>query len=362
MKLLPSLATLGIASIALVATTFSGGLQPATARPASCATAAGWEEIGQLPRPLESHGMVTLGDFVYVLGGWNDERGPYAEAYVAALAADGTLANWRPTTAPMPLRLQHHATIVDGNALWVIGGDNGFWQNSRVSARIFRAVPEADGDITAWVEVGQLPDPRTVHAAITLTDRLYILGGTRTFRPGTTVLDTIFTTTISPDGQLGEFQTLAPFPTPTSWLTATAIDRHLFAIAGRDRFSPGFSPAGLSATVWAATADGEGRLSAFEAIGTTAARARHTTVRWGRALVLIGGRGASGALASVECAEVDARGQLSEWTELDSLPEARFAHAAFANDRGIYVSGGFLQVGDTATSQAIFRLAPPVLE
>ena len=311
-----------------------------------------WEEAGQLPLSLESHKMVVLGNFVYLLGGWNDTRGPYSEVYFTPLTPERTLENWRQTTAAMPLRLQHQDVFAHHNALYVLGGDNGFWENSTVSDRIFRAVPNAQGDITDWVDVGKLPQPLTIHAVTTIGDQVYVLGGSSTFRPGTRVLDTVYTAKILPDGVFGEFQTLAPFPTPIGWLTATAVGRHIFAISGKIQFSP----TQLTETVWVAKANADHQLSPFEPIGVTTPRERHATVLLDRTLVVIAGGGVNGVLATVNAAEVDSQGNLTEWTELSPLPEARYAHAAFAHDGYIYVSGGFLRYGANDTSRQVFRL------
>lgn len=251
------------------------------------------------------------------------------------------------------MKLQHHEIVIHNNALYVLGGDNGFWDGSSVSDRIFRAVPNDQGDITEWTDVGQLPEPLTTHAVTMIDDQVYILGGSRTFRPGdTNVIDSIFTATISPEGDFGPFQKLAPFPTAIGWVTATAIDRRIFAISGNTQFSP----ARLAESVWVADVAPDYQLSSFEAVSTTIPRRRHTTVLVDRTLVVIAGGGADGALATVEAAAVDPQGNLASWTELPPLPETLYAHAAFAHDGDIYVSGGFLRYGSNDTSRKIFKL------
>ena len=350
----PSLLSIGLVLLTLITTPTACRLQP-DAQPEVVAQAqqnSQWEEVGQLPTSLESHKMVALGQFVYVLGGWNEPQGVHSEVFFTRLTA-GAWDDWRETTAAMPLKLQHHEVITHNNALYVLGGDNGFWDNSRVSDRIFRAVPNSQGDITEWTEVGQLPQPLTIHAVTTIDDQVYILGGSRTFRPGeTTVIDAVFTATITPDGEFGAFQRLAPFPTPIGWLTATTIDRRIFAISG----SIQFSPTRLTESVWAAEVNPDYQLSAFESIGTTVARQRHATVLVDRTLVVIAGGGANGVLATVETAEVDSQGNLTAWRALTPLPQALYAHAAFARDGYIYVSGGFLRYGSNDTSRKVFRL------
>lgn len=315
--------------------------------------ASPWQEIGQLPTPLESHQMQVLGDYVYVIGGWNEAKGIHKDVFFTPLTPDGTLNNWQETTAPLPLKLQHHVAIVHDNAFYVFGGDNGYWDGSQVSKRILRAVPNDQGDITEWVDVGELPEPLTIHAVTNLDNQLYILGGSNTFRPdNTTVIDKIFTATIADDGTVGEFQPLAPFPTPIGWVTATTVDKRIFAVSGTAQFRP----SQLLDQVWVADIQPDNTLSLFEPVGTIMARQRHATVLVDRNLVAIAGGTAKQVISTIETTEIDAQGNLGPWTELPALPETRYAHAAFVHDDHIYVSGGFIKYGSNETSTQIVRL------
>lgn len=351
LKPLSSLLSSGVALLAIMTTTIA-----CTSQGENQSAEAQWQEVGLLPTSLESHKMLALNEFVYVLGGWNEPKGVHSEVFYTPLTPERKLDDWQETTAPMPLKLQHHEVLIYDNALYVLGGDNGFWENSTVSDRIFRAVPNAQGDITEWAEVGKLPEPLTIHAATILDDQVYILGGSRTFRPGgTTVNDAIYTATISSEGEFEEFQQLTPFPTAIGWVTATTVDRRIFAISG----SVQFRPTQLTEQVWVADVDPNNQFTAFETIGMITPRQRHATVLVDRTLVVIAGGGANGALSIVEAAEIDPQGNLSAWTELPPLPEARYAHAAFAHDGYIYVSGGFLRYGSNDTSSQVFGLPLP---
>lgn len=312
-----------------------------------------WQEVGQLPTPLESHQMLVLGDYAYVIGGWNETKGIHEDAFFASFTAEGTFGNWQNTTAPLPLKLQHHMVTIHNGAIYVFGGDNGFWNGSQTSNRILRAVPNEQGDITEWVDVGELPEPLTIHAVTSHEDQLYILGGSNTFRPGNIdVLDKVFTATIEADGTVGEFETLAPFPTPIGWATITTVDDRIFAVAGTKQFRP----SQLLDQVWVADIQPDKTLSSFEPVGKITARQRHATVLVDRTLVAIAGGGSNGVLSVVNAAEVNAEGNLGDWTELPALPDTRYAHAAFVHGGDIYVSGGFLKYGSNETSRKIFKL------
>ncbi|MEM6839338.1 MAG: 4-oxalocrotonate tautomerase [Cyanobacteria bacterium P01_C01_bin.120] len=342
----------GVALLATITTVACGFQSTSEQDSQQGISTSGWELVGQLPRPLESHQTVVLNDIVYLLGGWNDTRGPYAEVFFAPLSPAGDLADWQATAADLPLRLQHHVAIAYEDALYVIGGDTGFFEGSTVSDRIFRAVPTENGDITEWVEVGQLPVPLTIHAATLIGNQLYVIGGNQTFQPGTTVGDTVFTAGITEAGKVEDFASLTAFPTAIGWLTAIALDQHIFGFSGRTRFSP----RQLTETVWAADVQDDRSLSAFEPVSAVTPRQRHTTVLVNRTVVVIAGGGEEQVLTSVEAADIDSQGNLEPWRNLPALPEPRYAHAAFVYQDDIYVSGGFIRYGSNETSPDIFRL------
>lgn len=353
-KLLPASLLLLTVVGTTPACTLSSPPQPETQSPTRAASA--WETVGQLPTPLESHKMVPLDDFVYVIGGWNATKGIHEDVFFTQLTSEGRLENWQRTTVPLPLKLQHHEVVTHNSALYVLGGDNGFFPESSVSNRIFRAVPTPQGDITEWTDVGQLPAPVTIHATTLVDDQLYIVGGSPTFRPGDVpVTDQIFTARILPDGTFSQFESLTAFPTVIGWLTTTAIGQRIFAISGNTQFQP----ARLADTVWVADIGPDNQLSPFQPTSTLVPRRRHATVLIDRTLVVIAGGGARGVLASVEAATVDEQGQLSAWTSLPPLPQTLYAHAAFAQDGYVYVSGGFLRYGSTDTTRDIVRLRFP---
>ncbi|MEL7316596.1 MAG: 4-oxalocrotonate tautomerase [Cyanobacteria bacterium J06559_3] len=312
-----------------------------------------WELVGQLPLALESHQTVVLNGFVYVLGGWNDTRGPYAEVFFAPMTPAGTLENWQESSAALPSRLQHHAVITHNNAIYVLGGDNGFWEGSTVSDRVLRAVPTPEGDITEWEEVGQLPIPLTVHAVTIIDDQLYVMGGSPTFRPGLTFEDTVFTATLADNGEVEAFEPLTAFPTKIGWLTAVAVDQRIVALSGKTQFRP----TQLTETVWVAETQADRSLSPFEPVSAIVPRQRHTTVLVDRTLVVIAGGGDQQVLTSVEAADIDEQGNLTSWQALPPLPEPGYAHAAFTHEGDIYVSGGFVRYGSNETSPDIFRLS-----
>jgi len=339
------LATLACTIVAIAATSSS--------KTCSAGASGRWQEVGQLPIPLESHAMVVMGDRIYIIGGWNESGGAHADVFFAPLANGRIAGDWQQTAAALPLQLQHHQAIARNGALYVLGGDNGFGPNGRVSDRIFRAIPDANGDIHTWEEIGRLPEPRTIHAVTVAGDRLYVLGGSKTFQADTVLEDTAWVAPIKPDGRLGEFVSLPPLPRPVGWLTATTVRQQIVAIAGRTSFQPWE----LSGEIWQATLTESttGTLD-FTEVGTTISRERHATVQLGNALAIVGGGTKQEPLTTVTVTTLTPEGTLTPWVTLEPLPQQRYAHAALAHAGNIIVSGGFLRYGSNETSRQVFSL------
>ncbi|MEM8809604.1 MAG: hypothetical protein AAGF01_26575, partial [Cyanobacteria bacterium P01_G01_bin.38] len=75
-----------------------------------------------------------------------------------------------------------------------------FPDNARLATVLF-----ANTQPLRWVHIHETWMPK--HMVTTLEDQVYIVGGSSTFCPGTTMVDTVFTGTISLEGDFGAFQT-----------------------------------------------------------------------------------------------------------------------------------------------------------
>jgi hypothetical protein len=70
-----------------------------------------------------------------------------------------------------------HASTVAGGALLVSGGLNLDHPSSALQQTVYRATPNANGDIEAWLELSPLPYPVTAHAFAAVNDHVYVAGG-----------------------------------------------------------------------------------------------------------------------------------------------------------------------------------------
>ncbi|NET32767.1 MAG: 4-oxalocrotonate tautomerase [Cyanothece sp. SIO1E1] len=322
---------------------------PATALPCDAKFLGDWLETSPLPVAFESHAMVALGDFLYVIGGWNESGGARTQVYVASLRAEGSVGDWQETKAPLPKPLQHHTAIAHNNTIYVFGGDNGF--GGTVSDSVFQAIPAANGDITEWTEVARLPASLTLHGMTRVGDRVYLMGGVPRFDAAQAdPLDTIYMAELGALSEPEPFQTTTPLPVATAWLAAASTANQIYAVGGRLSLAANQ----LSNQVWVANVMANGQLSAFRNAGAIEPRARHTATVIDGNLLATGGGGASAVLDTVPAASLDDNGQLLGWTPLVALPEPRYGHAALVHNGYFYLSGGFSQYSSFKARQTVF--------
>ena len=158
-----------------------------------------WKDTTPLPGKYYDHVTVTLGDYVYLLTG-----GAGAEdVYFAHFQADGALGNWQQTSPLSPSR-QTFAAISNGNFIYVIGGNSGGTQDFVQFASV-----NADGSLSPWAHTTPLPESIQEHSLIVYDDHLYVIGGRK---PNDAWTQTIYFSTIHPDGTLADWKTTTPVP------------------------------------------------------------------------------------------------------------------------------------------------------
>ena len=155
-----------------------------------------WAASAPLPAGRAFHGVIAATPFnskvagngeVYVLGGIDTVGGqPVTTVYRASLNEDGTLAEiidpgtgtgtgtfWAETT-PLPEALHSMGVAIFRGAIYVVGGAT--TDNAPV-ASVYRARPDDQGELSAWVPMTSLPSSRAYHDVRTFGGFLYSVGG-----------------------------------------------------------------------------------------------------------------------------------------------------------------------------------------
>ena len=180
---------------------------------------------GLLAEGVYGHGSVTIGKYVYVIGGYASTFSTHVQR--ATLNADGTLGNFEIVAG---VSLVHgrdfFATAIVGNYVYVIGGlVEGTGGASIESAPIY-----ADGTIGTFTESAvALTLPRGDATAAVVGNYLYVIGGVTS-----SFLASVERAEINTDGTIGNFQLLTDVTLALGVAGASAqvIGDQLYVIGG----------------------------------------------------------------------------------------------------------------------------------
>jgi hypothetical protein len=262
------------------------------------------------------------------------------------------LGAWDNSTAITAPRYTH-ATAVDGNYFYVIGGILGPTGHADVwfaTTNPSAVVPSAV--VPIWTQTTPLPAGRWTFGAAYDAGYLYVFGG-RTSAMGTTT--DVLSTPVNTDGTLG-----------TTWTATTALPQSIkceaVASSGANVYVIGGKHTTTSqALVFRSTMSG-GSVSAWQVAATLDETVfNHAAVAANGYLYVIGGcvsgsNGCSKVLDVVEVAKINSDGSLGTFAHTTALPTARWHHTAAASANGdIYVLGGMYgsAFGDPSTSDVI---------
>jgi hypothetical protein len=284
---------------------------------------------GSLPVRTESAAIVELNGYVYLLGGWREDRGPLDEVHVAPVGVEG-LGAWS-SLSGLPRVVQHHGAFGAGRRVYVVGGDGGAGEAYRA---VSYAEQHADGSLGAWVESALLPAPRSAHALVTTGSQVYALGGVTEFA-GTEPVSESFFAGIGDDGELTEWRAFT-LPEPGAHHGAVELGGRLYVMGG---LGAGGS---LRRAADIATLDPSGAPSSWERAEFPVGLFRFAAVALDDAILVLGGASGTGGTTQTVLARVSSDdGRLSEWERSAPLPEPRFATAVTRLGSRIYVAGGF---------------------
>jgi N-acetylneuraminic acid mutarotase len=335
--------------------------------------------------PRQGHSSVVVGNSIYVLGGYGYNEGELGTIERATINPDGTLSSFSQlNNVYLWVRNAYHSSIVVGNSIYVIGGEN----IEQAQNYVVRATINSDGSISSFTPVAgvALNVARYGHATVVVGSSLYVFGGTTWIAQ-----NSVERATINLDGTLSPFVTVGYLRAPRRFLTSLTVGDSIYAIggsndvalntverasfgkhvppiAGLTPFAPvdgvtlgtpgavaavtvgksiyrvgGYAGNGFLKTVESAAVKRNGTLSSFAPLKATlnTPRSSHTLVAVGNWIYAIGGNTTDiGPMSSVERATVGADGALSAFVPVEGLTGPRYAHSSVAIGNWLYVIGG----------------------
>jgi hypothetical protein len=157
-----------------------------------------WKPQPPFPVPSTSHSLAAWGDkYIFAVGGSLPTF--QTTVYVAEVSADGGVSNWRPVMQ-LPNPLASLFAFVRGDYLYTAGGSHAAtWVDKETG--IWRAKINSDGSLGIWTLVSDVTVASLGTVCTVWNNRLYALGGTDS--NGHAIADAI-SLPFSGDGTLGQ--------------------------------------------------------------------------------------------------------------------------------------------------------------
>ena len=167
-----------------------------------------WTAGDPLPGPRAGMGVATTDRFVVLTGGKDSAQRTTTDVFVARIANDASLGPWA-SAGTLPGPRFHHATVLNGKYLYVIGG----LEASVSVPPVLKATLGETGMIERWDSLPPLPRPRS-HQSIFINDgAIYLVGGLDGNPAGAnTPLADVIRAKILHDGALGEWEEVSTMP------------------------------------------------------------------------------------------------------------------------------------------------------
>jgi len=198
-----------------------------------------WTSLPDLLEPRSLGNSTIVGNRLYYAGGYVYDNGSFAGAssniYMADINPEGTIDGWE-HIGDLPYALYGFGMISSGNKITIIGGFNADVGFQDYSSAVFETtVDPVDGSLSDWVPKDPLPLP-IYRAGITKIGNYVVSVGGYSFTDelGNHITDGVYFTPIDENGSIGEWQTAAPFPAKYCCGSLAASDTHLYYTGGHD--------------------------------------------------------------------------------------------------------------------------------
>lgn len=282
-----------------------------------------WTTKTPMPSNLAQHGSVSIGETLYMVGGYTVATCP--QPFTNTFAYDVTSNSWS-LKAPLGTGRSGLAVATVDGKIYAIGGSN--------CATTFKTTEVYDPLTNTWTGVADLPSQRVFAASGTVNGFIYVISGS----DGVTGLTN---TNYKYDPASNTWSEAAPIPTARYLSAAGVVDGILYVVGG----------SGSNSSIpW-------NIVEAYNPLSNTwVAKAPMPTARQALAvsvvngiLYAVGGQTQAGANLTT----VEAYNPITDtWTVVPSIPGVgRAGAAAVSSTAALFVTGGFSSSGMLSDNQ-----------
>lgn len=318
---------------------------------------APWKIAGELPKAMAFHGAAMVGEWLYLLNGTS--VAPVTPLYAVRLDNEGNFIGAPTDVGSMDAGLSSPAVVVDGQWMYVIGGDDAAAfvianPNLTRVGTVVTATIAAGHNLVPGQTVTLAPGEANFAAgvktitAVTASTFSYSEAGAAA---SSTVPET-FTAIANPrirsvrlngDGTIGNWRLHEQvLPAQNYFAAAVVWDSFIYLIGGTDNLA-----AGAQSSIYSARIQGNGQLGLFTKIADLpVAVSKHAAVIWRDKLIIMGGQDASAANhAEMWIASLQPSGQLGAiTTEALALPVALRNVRCVSDGKRLWLTSGFSTV------------------
>ncbi|KPJ95681.1 MAG: hypothetical protein AMJ53_02240 [Gammaproteobacteria bacterium SG8_11] len=303
-----------------------------------------WIQLQPFNIPRRALAAVTANDYLYVIGGV-DQQGNYVrEVEFTRILEDGRLAPWK-TTSPLEVGRFYLAAVTANGYLYAIGGGAGTLgdENQPVNT-VEKAKILPDGSLGPWQSTLALKTPRRGLKALASQSHIYAIGGYNGV-----FLKSTEHAAISPSGELTPWQIDPQESSMDRYIHSAALyDSYLYVLGGhvQKAVSLGYGDVEM------ATIQSDGSLSPWTVEQSRLVVPRFIASAFAKDhfLYILGGHNGAQRLNSVEFATITRNGHIGNWQLTTPLNFARSAAAVVTHHDFIYVLGG---IGDVQVLNSV---------
>ena len=327
-RILPSIALL----LLVVAIFLTGLYKQRSGLPSNWV--AGWLELSSFHYPRRALAATATHGYLYVVGGV-DAQGQYVRPVeYARILADGRLGTWQETSPLLKGRF-YLASISHGGYLYALGGGGGeLGDDNTPLASVERAKINPDGSLQNWQHHSYLSTPRRGLKASVVNNRLYAIGGYNgQFLKSIEHLD------LDESDHTDAWQLDPEQAKIDRYIHAAAtMGNRLFLLGGHVEKGGPMSYGDVESSIIGAN----GWLEPWQIAETHLLTPRFIASAFalGKHLYIVGGHDGVRRLASVEMSTVSSNGRLGSWSELNPLNHKRSATAVAIAGETVYLAGG----------------------
>lgn len=299
----------------------------------------GWTPVTSLPAGIDSAAAAAVGNWLFILGGRNNNGAALNSVQRAHMNPDGSLGSWQTINPPLPQALYGHAAVSAGNRIYVIGGFGSDYARS-----VYMSAVQNDGTLSAWQSLQSLPagQERSHQAVAVVSEYLVVLGG----QQESGILNTVWRAHLRADGSLDNWVAERVLPAALYRLTAVTYNSRVYIIGGR------LGSGAVSRHVYSAAAGGDGSLGSWRTLENILAsgRADQATLADQAKLFVVGGTDGNTIQQTVMIFGMAADGGLTPLPSGTPLPAPRSrAASALSQGHSAYLAGG-LRSSDQSSS------------